>query len=69
MVVKLKMVVMEKKQKGDGGEDGSFVVVVMEFIEGGEVVARVCCQSGRRGGCRRRGARPLAKEGGRPRVR
>jgi len=43
MVVKLKMVVMEKKQKGDGGEDGSFVVVMMEFIECGEVVAEICC--------------------------
>ena len=39
MVVRVEMVVMEKKRKGDGGEDGSFVVVVMEFVEGGEVVA------------------------------
>ena len=38
MVVRVKMVVMEKKRKGDGGEDGSFVVVVMEFVEGSEVV-------------------------------
>ena len=37
MVVRVEMVMMEKKRKGDGGEDGSFVVVVMEFVEGGEV--------------------------------
>ena len=51
MVVRVEMVLMEKKQKGDGGEDGSFVVVVMEFIEGGEVVAGICCRSGCRSGC------------------
>jgi len=31
------MVVMEKNKK-DGGEDGRFVVVVMKFVKGGEVV-------------------------------
>jgi len=41
VVVIVEMVVMEKKQKGDGGEDGSFVVMVMEFVEGGEVVGIV----------------------------
>ena len=41
MVVRVEMVVMEKKRKGDGGEDGSFVVMVMEFVEGGEVVGIV----------------------------
>ena len=37
MVVRVEMVVMEKKRKGDG----SFVVMVMEFVEGGEVVGIV----------------------------
>ena len=44
MVVRVEMMVMEKKQKGDGGEDGSFVVVVMEFIEGGKVVAGIVAE-------------------------
>ena len=38
MVVRVQMVVMEKNKK-DGDEDGRFVVVVMKFVEGGEVVA------------------------------
>ena len=33
----MEMVVMEKNKR-DGGEDGRFVVVVMKFVEGGEVV-------------------------------
>ena len=41
MVVRVEMVVMEKKRKGDDGEDGSFIVMVMEFVEGGEVVGIV----------------------------
>ena len=40
MVVTVKMVVMEKNKR-DGGEYGRFVVVVMKFVEGGEVVAGI----------------------------
>ena len=40
MVVRVEMVVIEKNKR-DGGEDGRFVVVVMKFIEGGEVVAGI----------------------------
>ena len=38
MVVRVEMVVMEKNKR-DGGEDGRFIVVVMEFVEGGGVIA------------------------------
>ena len=41
MVVRVGMVVMDEKQKGDGGEDGSLVVVVIEFVEGGEIVTGI----------------------------
>ena len=34
------MMVMEKNKR-DGGEDGRFVVVVMKFVEGGEVVTGI----------------------------
>ena len=37
MVVRVEMVVMEKNKR-DGGEDGRFIVVVMEFVEGDGVV-------------------------------
>ena len=40
MDVKVEMVVMEKNKR-DGGEDGWFIVVVMEFVEGGGVVAGI----------------------------
>jgi len=40
VVVRVEMVVMEKNKR-DGGEDGRFIVVVMEFVEGGGDVARI----------------------------
>ena len=40
MVVRVEMVVMEKNKR-DGGEDGRFIVVVMEFFEGGGVVTGI----------------------------
>ena len=39
-MVRVEMVVMEKNKR-DGGEDGRFVVVVMKFAEGGEVIAGI----------------------------
>ena len=43
MVVRVEIVVMEKNKR-DGGEDGRFVVVVMKFVEGGEVVAGIVAE-------------------------
>jgi len=40
VVVRVEMVVIEKNKR-DGGEDGIFVVVVMKFVEGGEVVTGI----------------------------
>ena len=40
MVVRVEMVVMEKNKR-DGGEDGRFIVVVMEFVKGGGVVVGI----------------------------
>ena len=40
MVVRVEMVVMEKNKR-DGGENERFVVVVMKFVGGGEVIAGI----------------------------
>ena len=40
MVVRVKMVEMEKNKR-DGGENGRLVVVAMKFVEGGEVVTGI----------------------------
>jgi len=39
-VMRVVMVVMQKNKR-DGGEDGRFVVAVMKFVEGGEVVTGI----------------------------
>ena len=43
MVVRVEMVVMEKNKR-DGGEDGRFIVVVMELVEGDGVVAEIVAE-------------------------